>query len=513
MTSGANGRKTFRLILIKPSHYDDDGYVIQWLRSPIPANSLACLYGLAIDCAERATCSAPDVALEVVAIDETNQRIRPESIARDIARGRRRAWSCSSACSRTSFRARSTSRRALRKRGRHRRHRRLPRLRHARHAARRSSPNVQKALDLGASCSPARRRKAGSSRCSSDAADGRLKPIYNFMADLPGIEHVPIAASAGRGRPAHLRRERQLRRRPRLPVPVLVLHHHQRAGAQVAPPLGRTTSSGSCATTCAQGIRRFFITDDNFARNKDWEPIFDRLIELREVEKMHDLASSSRSTRSATGCRTSSRRRRAPACSASSSGSRTSAPTTSPRRRRSRTRSPSTARCCSPGRTPRVITYCGYILGFPNDTPERIHRDIEVIAARAADRPARVLLPHPPARLGGPQEAPREGGLDGPGPQQIRPEPRGDRPSADVAGRVGGAPTGAPGRPTIPTSTSSASCAAPSRRRTASARLLFVLNWFIGSIRIEKHPPARMRLRAPEIPPRPAERACRSSRR
>ena len=34
----------------------------------------------------------------------------------------------------------------------------------------------------------------------------------------------------------------------------------------------------------AQGITRFFITDDNFARNKNWEPILDRLIELREKE-------------------------------------------------------------------------------------------------------------------------------------------------------------------------------------------------------------------------------------
>jgi len=36
----------------------------------------------------------------------------------------------------------------------------------------------------------------------------------------------------------------------------------------------------------AQGARSFFITDDNFARNKDWEAILDRLIYLREVEKM-----------------------------------------------------------------------------------------------------------------------------------------------------------------------------------------------------------------------------------
>src|SRR5262249_50721623 len=36
----------------------------------------------------------------------------------------------------------------------------------------------------------------------------------------------------------------------------------------------------------AQGLKSYFITDDNFARNKDWEIILDRLIYLREVEKM-----------------------------------------------------------------------------------------------------------------------------------------------------------------------------------------------------------------------------------
>ena len=36
----------------------------------------------------------------------------------------------------------------------------------------------------------------------------------------------------------------------------------------------------------AQGISRFFITDDNFARNKEWEAIYDRLAKLREVDKI-----------------------------------------------------------------------------------------------------------------------------------------------------------------------------------------------------------------------------------
>ncbi len=38
-----SARNNFRLVLIKPSHYDDEGYVIQWLRSAIPSNTLAAL--------------------------------------------------------------------------------------------------------------------------------------------------------------------------------------------------------------------------------------------------------------------------------------------------------------------------------------------------------------------------------------------------------------------------------------------------------------------------------------
>ena len=37
-------------------------------------------------------------------------------------------------------------------------------------------------------------------------------------------------------------------------------------------------------TNWEQGVNRFFISDDNFARNKNWEPIFDRLITLRKNE-------------------------------------------------------------------------------------------------------------------------------------------------------------------------------------------------------------------------------------
>ena len=45
--------RTFHVELIKPSHYDKDGYVIQWWKAWIPSNSLACLYAIAKDCVDR----------------------------------------------------------------------------------------------------------------------------------------------------------------------------------------------------------------------------------------------------------------------------------------------------------------------------------------------------------------------------------------------------------------------------------------------------------------------------
>src|ERR1700719_186696 len=79
--------KRFSLILIKPSHYDDNGYVIQWFRSAIPSNSLAVLNGLALDCKARHILG-DDVEIEVSAFDETNTRIKPDRIVRQLRGGR-----------------------------------------------------------------------------------------------------------------------------------------------------------------------------------------------------------------------------------------------------------------------------------------------------------------------------------------------------------------------------------------------------------------------------------------
>src|SRR3974377_573580 len=84
MLSEARGKR-FQLVLIKPSHYDADGYVVQWLRSTMPSNSLAALYSLArgaVDCQVL----GPNLPTDVAALAETHTRSRPRDIAKRIAR-------------------------------------------------------------------------------------------------------------------------------------------------------------------------------------------------------------------------------------------------------------------------------------------------------------------------------------------------------------------------------------------------------------------------------------------
>ncbi len=182
-------KRRFQLFLIKPSHYDDDGYVIRWWRAIIPSNSLAAVYGIAADCAERQVLR-PDVDIEIEAIDETNTRIDIPATARAFSAATAiSASSRSSACSRTNIRAPSTLRDPSRQAGipvaiggfhvsgclsmlrRGRRARRLPRD-GRRDFRRRGEGRLDIVLQ--------RRGRTA-----------RLAPVYDFIKDLPGIEGTP----------------------------------------------------------------------------------------------------------------------------------------------------------------------------------------------------------------------------------------------------------------------------------------------------------------------------------
>jgi hypothetical protein len=77
----ADGAQLFHFVMIKPTHYDDDGYPIQWVRSAIPSNTLTCLNGLAED-ARRWQVLGPGVDIRLHTYDETNRRVRRDRIVR-----------------------------------------------------------------------------------------------------------------------------------------------------------------------------------------------------------------------------------------------------------------------------------------------------------------------------------------------------------------------------------------------------------------------------------------------
>src|SRR6266699_1563127 len=86
-------RTLFHLVLIKPTHYDDDGYPITWFRSHIPSNTLAALFGLGDDCRRRQFFVAV-FDIRVKPYDETNILVRADRIVAEIKRAGGKALVC-----------------------------------------------------------------------------------------------------------------------------------------------------------------------------------------------------------------------------------------------------------------------------------------------------------------------------------------------------------------------------------------------------------------------------------
>lgn len=72
--------KRFRIVLIKPSKYDDDGYVIRFWKGVLPSNTLNVLNGLTEDVKERRVFGG--LRIEVVTFDETVEKVPVRKIIR-----------------------------------------------------------------------------------------------------------------------------------------------------------------------------------------------------------------------------------------------------------------------------------------------------------------------------------------------------------------------------------------------------------------------------------------------
>jgi hypothetical protein len=366
------GKRIFRIVLIKPSHYDSDGYVIQWHRSTIPSNSLASVYGLVAECAQDQVLG-PDVDIAIEACDECNtifdipatiRRMRAAGAgfvglvgvqsnqfprALDIARQFRAAdipvviggFHVSGCLSM------------------------LPDL----------PEGLKEALALGVTlfAGEGEGRMAGLIR---DIDAGRAAPVYNYLDDLPDMEAAVLPVlprdvvtrvaghyasfDAGRGCPFQCS------------FCTIINVQGRKSRFRTADDVENIVRANA-----AQNITRFFVTDDNFARNRNWEPILDRLIALKaegfrirlllQVDTLcHRIPGFIEKAAQA-------------GCNAVFIGLENINPQSLLGTKKRQNKIWEYREMLQAWRRVKVMTWAGYILGFPTDTPQSIARDIEII--------------------------------------------------------------------------------------------------------------------------------------
>ena len=154
-----------------------------------------------------------------------------------------------------------------------------------------------------------RRRSRGASarRGASRRLARRIEAALQFHGPPAVARGRACADPAAQACRAHIGQLFEHRSRPRLPLSVLVLHHHQRSGAQEPLPHRPTTSSRSFAPT-----RRRASTGSSSPTTISPATATGRSCSTassRSSRRASTSASPSRSTRSATRSRTSSRRR------------------------------------------------------------------------------------------------------------------------------------------------------------------------------------------------------------
>jgi radical SAM superfamily enzyme YgiQ (UPF0313 family) len=206
---------------------------------------------------------------------------------------------------------------------------------------------------------------------------GKLEPLYNYMKDLPGIEGTPgpyLPAEVVR-RTASMRTSFDAGRG----CPFLC------SFCTIINVQGRKSRSRSAddverliRANLAQGVHNFFITDDNLARNQNWEPIFDRLIRMREEEGLFIKIVAQVDTAAHKIRRFIEKAGRA-GVNRVFIGLENINPDSLKGAHKGQNRITEYRAMLQAWHRVGTLTYAGYILGFPGDTPEKIERDIRII--------------------------------------------------------------------------------------------------------------------------------------
>jgi radical SAM superfamily enzyme YgiQ (UPF0313 family) len=372
--AGREGEMTvFNIEIVKPSHYDREGYVIQWWKAWIPSNSMACLYAIASQCADRRVLGE-DVAIEVDAYDEMNIKIPVDRIARRIKQPGHDGIVLLVGVQSNQFPRAMAIARQFRARG-------VKVAMGGFHVSgviamlKELTPELKQAVDLGVTLF-AGEAEVHFESFLRDVHAGAPTPVYDYMNDLPNLQTQTIpylpqrlvrrydgvlsSFDAGRGCPFQCS------------FCTIINVQGRKSRFRDADDIERIVRYNA-----EQGISRFFVTDDNFARNRNWEAIFDRMIELREKGfSLHFLIQVDTLAHKIPGFIDKAARA---GCRYAFIGLESINPDNLVHMKKNQNRITEYRKMFQMWKNAGVVTYAGFILGLPGDTPASIRRDIEII--------------------------------------------------------------------------------------------------------------------------------------
>ena len=235
--------------------------------------------------------------------------------------------------------------------------------------------SLNEALDLGVSLF-AGEAEGRFDEVLRDAAAGTLKPVYNYLDDLPSLEGAtpPFLPKERVGRTLGMISSFDAGRGcPFLCSFCTIINVQGRKSRyRTADDIEQLVRSNH-----ANGVRYFFITDDNLARNRNWESIFDRLIALRKEGLYSRFV-----IQVDTACHKIPHfieKAAAAGVKRVFIGLENIDPDNLAAAKKKQNHIADYRELLLAWRKQRCITYCGYILGFPNDTQESIVKRIEII--------------------------------------------------------------------------------------------------------------------------------------
>lgn len=363
------------VVYIRPSRYDDDGYVIRHWRGVLPSNTLYCLEHLTRSLADSEL-FAPDFAVTVETLDDTVQRIPLRRIARMNRKPGVRVVVGLTGVQTNQFARASDLALQLRAMG-------VQVMIGGFHVSGmlalfdKPSLELQRLMDAGVSLVKGEAEAPGALEAIlRGAANGTMQSIYDIR-EFPELLQAPVPRCDPRLQQRYLSKTMAT-------IDTSRGCPFNCSFCTIINVQGRKMRHRSAACVLkaieenyAHGIRTHFFTDDNFSRNPAWEEILDGMIALRarglDVNFMMQTDTQAHSIP-----RFLEKAEKA-GCYLSFIGMETVNPKNLEAIGKGQNHVEEYADMVRAWHSHDILVHVGYIVGLPHDTPESVRQDMETL--------------------------------------------------------------------------------------------------------------------------------------